>query len=293
MILFLTVLEIVAPIFVLVAIGFFWVRLKHDYPVEFVTALGMKLAVPCLIFSALEQTDLSRSAATEMTLATLAAYGALTLTFFALVRAIGLRPKTYFAPLLFGNTGNLGLPLALFAFGEIGLSYAVVCFTVAVIWQFTFGLWVVTGGANPARVLREPIVIAAVLGALVLWLDFEIPKVIGKTITLIGQMAIPMMLITLGVAVANLTPSKVRQAIILSSTKVLLCAGTGFGVAWALELGPVATGILVLQLSTPVAVTSYLLAQKYQAGAAEVAGMVVVSTMMAVVLLPVLLALVL
>ena len=293
MTLFLTVLEIVTPVFVLAAIGFVWVRLKYDYPVEFVTTLGMRIAVPCLVFSALERTELSPSSVTEMTLAALVAYGTLTIAVYGLVKVAGLKAKTYFAPLLFGNTGNLGLPLALFAFGDIGLGYAVVFFTVGIVWQFTFGLWIVAGGANPARVFKEPMVIAAIAGTVFLWLEIETPKVIGKTVGLLGQMAIPMMLITLGVAVANLTPGNVTRAVMLSATKVLLCAGTGFSVAWALGLGSVATGIVVLQISTPVAVTSYLLAEKYKAGGAEVASMVVVSTLMAVVSLPILLALVL
>ena len=102
-----------------------------------------------------------------------------------------------------------------------------------------------------------------------------------------------MMLITLGVAVARLTPGRIGQAIGLSAAKVVLCASTGFAVAWALGLGPIAAGILVLQLSTPVAVTSYLLAQRYDANGEAVAGLVVVSTLMAIIALPALLAMVL
>ena len=293
MTLFLTVIEIVTPVFILALIGFAWIRMGYEYPVDFVTQLGMKLAVPCLVFTALEQTQLSPVAVREMTLAAIAAYGVLTVAVFALVWALGLSRRTYLAPLLFGNTGNLGLPLALFAFGDVGLGYAVVFFMVGVIWQFTFGLWVVAGGANPLRVLKEPMVIAAVLGAIFLVMDWDAPKVIGNAVGLIGQMAIPMMLITLGVAVARLTPGRIGQAIGLSAAKVVLCASTGFAVAWALGLGPIAAGILVLQLSTPVAVTSYLLAQRYDANGEAVAGLVVVSTLMAIIALPALLAMVL
>lgn len=291
--LFLTVLEIVTPIFLLAAIGFGWVRMGYDYPVEFVTTLAMKLAVPCLVFSALERTTLSPTAVSEMAVAVIAAYGVLSVVIFALVMAVSLPQRTYFAPLLFGNTGNLGLPLALFAFGEAGLSYAVILLAVGVVWQFTFGLWVVAGGANPMRVLKEPMVIAAILGSLFLWLDWETPKVLGNAVGLLGQMAIPMMLITLGVAVANLELDRIGSAVFLSATKLVLCAATGFAIAAALGLGPVPTGILVLQLSTPVAVTSYLLAEKYNVGGPQVAGLVVVSTLMSIAALPILLAVVL
>ncbi len=116
----------------------------------------------------------------------------------------GLNRRTYLAPLIFGNTGNLGLPLALFAFGDEGLSYAVVVFAIMAIWSFTFGIWLVAGAGSFGKVLREPLVWATLLGGLFLWQDWQTPLFLTNTLELIGQMAIPLMLITLGVAVARL-----------------------------------------------------------------------------------------
>ncbi len=286
---FFTVLEIVTPVFVLAMIGFGWVRLGYDYPVAFVTQLAMKIAVPCLVFSALARTTLSPAAIGEMAFASAIGYGVIFLAFFFGTKAMGLSSKTYAAPLIFGNTGNLGLPLALFAFGSVGLDYAVVFLSVGVIWQFTIGLWVVAGGANPSRVLKEPMVIAAILGGVFLWQGWHAPKVVSNTVELLGQMAIPIMLITLGVAIAQLSPGKIRQAFGLSIGKAILCAGVGFGLAWALGLEPEARGVLVMQLSMPVAVTSYLIAQKYNVGGSDVAGLVVISTLLSIITLPLLL----
>lgn len=113
----LTVLEIVSPVFLLAAVGFVWVKLGHEYRLQFVTRLAMTLAVPCLIFTALVKTDLDPSALTTLTLASLTAYGVLSIAMLVLVWATGMDRRTFAAPLIFGNTGNLGLPLALFAFG--------------------------------------------------------------------------------------------------------------------------------------------------------------------------------
>ena len=121
----LTVLEIVAPVFLLAAIGFGWVKLGFEYRIEFVTRLSMTLAVPCLIFVALVNTTLDPAALTALTLASLAAYAGVSAAVFALVWILRLNIRTFAAPLIFGNTGNLGLPLALFAFGEVGLELAV------------------------------------------------------------------------------------------------------------------------------------------------------------------------
>ena len=286
----LTVLEIVAPVFLLAAVGFTWVKLGFEYRIAFVTQLAMTLAVPCLIFTALMQTEIDPSALTALSLATIVAYLGVTLAAGGIVWATGLNRRTYMAPMIFGNTGNLGLPLALFAFGPEGLSYAVVVFAIMAIWSFTFGIWLVAGAGSLGKVLREPLIWGTLLGGLFLWQDWQTPKFLTNTLELVGQMAIPIMLITLGVAVARLTPKGIGLAIVLSIIKLALCVGIAWLAALAFDLNKMALGVLVIQVATPVAVTSYLLAEKYGADAQAVAGLVVVSTLISVGALPLLLA---
>ena len=286
----LTVLEIVAPVFLLAAIGFVWVKMGLEYRVEFVTRLAMTLSVPCLIFVALMETDVDASALTAISLASVVAYGLVTVALFGVVALARLHRPTYLSPLIFGNTGNLGLPLALFAFGNEGLGFAVVIFAIMAVYSFTFGIWLVTGGGNPLRVLKEPMVAGTLLGALFLWQDWQTPTFLTNALRLTGQMAIPLMLVTLGVAVARLHPARLGQALWLSAAKVAICVGIAWAVGRWFALPPVAFAVLVLQLSTPVAVTSYLIAEKYKADADAVAGLVVVSTLLSVLTLPLTLA---
>ncbi len=282
----LTVLGVVAPVAVLASIGFIWVRLGFEYRMEFVTRLSMTLGVPCLIFSALMKTDIDPAALAAVSLASLLGYAALTLIFWGLTHMMGLDRRTYLAPLIFGNTGNLGLPIALFAFGEAGLGYAVVIFAVMAVLSFTFGLWLVAGGGSPWKALREPMVGATLLGALFLWQGWQTPVWVTNTLDLIGQMAIPLMLITLGVAIARITPGGVGRAVWLSLLRVGLCVGVAVLAGRWFGLDPTALAVLILQLSTPVAVTSYMLAEKYGADAPQVAGLVIISTLMSVITLP-------
>jgi len=144
----------------LAAVGFVWVRLGFEYRVEFVTRLAMTLSVPCLIFVALMRSDVAPEALATLSLATFAAYGLVAVMCLALVLLGRLHVPTYLAPLIFGNTGNLGLPLALFAFGDIGLDYAVVVFAVMAILSFTIGVWLVSGGGSLIKVVKEPMVAA-------------------------------------------------------------------------------------------------------------------------------------
>lgn len=286
----LTVLEIVAPVFLLAAIGFAWVKLGVEYRIRFVTQLAMTLAVPCLIFTALMETEIAAATISAVSLAAIAAYLGVTVVMWIVTRVARLDSRTYLAPLIFGNTGNLGLPLALFAFGDEGLGLAVVIFAIMAVYSFTAGIWMVSGGGNPVAVLREPVVIATLLGGLFLWQDWTTPTFLTNALTLIGQMAIPLMLITLGVAVARLTPGRLGRAAVLSLMKAAACVGIATSAGLAFGLGPVPLAVLVLQVSTPVAVTSYLLAEKYEADADAVAGLVVVSTLLSVVYLPIILA---
>lgn len=289
----LTVLEISAPVFFLALIGFVWVKAGFEYRIRFVTQLAMNLGIPCLIFTALMKTQIDPQALADLTLASIVAYGAVTVVGYALVKLTKLDVRTYLAPIIFGNTGNLGLPLALFAFGEVGLSYAVVVFAVMAVWSFTFGVWLVAGGGSLLKVLKEPLVAATLLGALFLWQGWQTPTFVTNTLELVGQMAIPLMLITLGVAVARLSPGQIGRATWISLVKYVLCFGLAYAIAQGFGLEPVAAAVLTIQIATPVAVSSYLLAEKYGADAGSVAGLVVVSTVMSICAIPLMLALLL
>lgn len=286
----LTVLEIVAPVFLLAAIGFTWVKAGFEYRVEFITRLAMTLAVPCLIFTALMKTTIDPTALSRVSIAAVCAYAAVTVVMWGGVALLKLDRATFLAPLIFGNTGNLGLPLALFAFGDEGLGYAVVIFAVMAILAFTVGIWLVSGGGSPMKALKEPMVPATLLGALFLWQGWHTPRFLTNTLELVGQLAIPLMLITLGVAVARLTPKGLGKAIWLSVIKAAICTGVAVAVGVALHLPHIALAVLTLQVATPVAVTSYLLAEKYKADSDAVAGLVVVSTLLSVITIPLTLA---
>ena len=285
----LTVAEIVAPVFLLAALGFAWVKLGYEYRVGFVTQLAMTLSIPCLIFTALMQTEIDIGSISAISLATIVVYALITIVFWGGIKIAGLSRRTYLAPLIFGNTGNLGLPLALFAFGDVGLGYAVVIFAIMGIYAFTFGVWLVSSGGSPLAVIKEPLVAATILGGVFLWQGWETPTFLTNSLTLIGQLAIPLMLITLGVALARLQPTKLGLTAALSIVKAVVCIGVATFVGIWFQLNNVALAVLILQVGTPVAVTSYLLAEKYGADAEAVAGLVVISTLMSVGILPLIL----
>lgn len=281
-----SVFQISAPVFLLTAIGFIWVKLGFEYRVEFVTRLAMSLALPCLIFVALMNTNISPNALRSISLATVLSYALVTLASYILIKVLKMDISTYLAPLTFGNTGNLGLPLAFFAFGLEGLSYAVIVFAIMATYNFTFGVWVISGGGSVVKATKEPLVWGTILGSVFLINGWKTPQFLTSTLELIGQMAIPLMLITLGVAIARLKLNNFSKALLITLIKFFLCLLISISVGRYFELGQIPFSVLLLQLTTPVAVTSYLLATKYNNGPDDIAGLVIISTLISTIYIP-------
>jgi predicted permease len=288
--LFLQVIQSIAPVFLIAGGGYAWVRGGWHFDVEFVTRLSMTLSMPCLIFMALARSNVDPTVLRDTVLAALVGYILLGLITWVGLRLLDFDLATYWGPITFGNTGNLGLPIALFAFGRAGFDLAVIVFAVMAILSFTFGVWVVAGGGPPSRAFREPLVWGTVLGSIFLTMHWSIPVWLGNSLDLVGQMAIPLMLLTLGVAISRLRPRALGRALWISLAKLALCLAVPVATGLFFGLGRLPLGVMVLQLSTPVAVTSYMLAAKYDARPDEVAGLVVVSTLLSVVAIPVTLA---
>jgi malate permease and related proteins len=278
--------QIVAPVFSLAAVGFIWVRMGLPYDTAFVSRLSMTVSIPCLIFMALSRTDVDPRLLADTFAAAALAYVGVGVLAWVVVAAGRLHVATYWAPITFGNTGNIGLPIALFAFGQFGFDLAVVVFAVMAILSFTFGVWVVSGGGSPLTAIREPLVWGTVAGLVFMVTGWPVPAWAANTLDLIGQIAIPLMLITLGVAISRLQPRAIGRAFWISLLRLAICIAVPTGIGLWLQLPPVPLGVLIVQVSTPVAVTSYMLAAKYQARADEVAGLVVVSTVLSLISIP-------
>ncbi len=284
------IFEIVAPVFALAAIGFFWARAGAPFDIPFVTRLCMTVSGPCLIFSTLVQVRIEPEAFQNLAGATAALYALLVVGLAALLWIARLPMRAYLAPLVFGNTGNIGLPICLFAYGDTGLALAIIVFAVMAALSFTIGVWLVSGDASPAEAMRQPIFYGAAFGAAGSYLGWSPPGVVLDTLQLVGQILIPMMLITLGVSIARLAASNIALALLLSLAKVGLSVLAGLLAADLFGLEGETRGVLVLQAVMPVAVTSYLLAERYAASPKEVAGLVVTSTLISIAVLPLTLA---
>jgi len=265
------------------------VRLGRPYDRDLLTRLISDVGAPCLIFSQLVSLSVSPEAFGRMVAASLASFAVFGIVGAIVLAALRLPRHTYLAPLVFTNCGNMGLPVCLLAFGEVGLSLGIAYFAVGSILTFTLGppLW--SGRVDLGELLRTPILwsVAAALGVAIA--DVALPRWLTNTTELLGDFAIPLMLMTLGVSLDRLEVQDVVRSTGLAALRIVLGFATGVAVAAAFGLDGAARGVLILQGAMPPAVFNHLFAQRYGRSPGRVASVVVISTLMAFAALPFLL----
>jgi predicted permease len=284
---------VIAPILFCAGLGYGWARRGFDYPVEFITRMVMAIGAPCLIISAFGAADIDIMKMTDIAIATVVIMLIMLVIGLPLIRLMRLRTTTFLPALLFPNIGNMGLPLCLFAFGETGLALGLTVFLVVFTLQMSLGVMFVAGRGNLAGLVRQPVIWATIFAVFLVATDYSLPAWLDNTTGILGGLTIPLMLITLGVSLAQLKVGDWKHSLLFSMVRVAGGFVIAMLVAGLFGLQGVDRGVLILQASMPVAVFNYLLALRYNREPGEVAGMVVMSTLLAFTLLPLIVAFVL
>jgi predicted permease len=281
---------IVAPVFLLAGLGFAWCKLGFPFERDFVTRVVMNVAAPCLIVDTLGDLQLPLREFLSM----LGAAGLL-FCFTALLggvalKLMGLPARSFLPALTFGNNGNLGLPLALFAFGEAGLGLAMAVFVFSAVFQFTVAPMFQSRAPALRTLVTTPVTYGALIGLVLMATDAALPMGLARGINMLGSVAIPLMLLALGYSLGGFRLARVGRASMLGSLRLLLGFGSALLAAELLGLEGLPRQVLLLQGAMPAAVFNYLLAARYQRDPEDVAGIVLVSSAVSVFTTPVLLA---
>jgi predicted permease len=282
------VAAVLAPVFVLAAIGYGWRLTGAPFDMPFVTRIIMYVAGPCLVFSSLSQLTLPLGQFWEMVGAMIIVTLGVATVSAVLIKLLGLSQRSFLPALTLGNTGNLGLPLCLFAFGEEGLGLAVAIYVTNSLLQFTFVPLLHTRVSAVRTLFSTPMLYGAIAGLAVEVSDVHVPAWLANTVGALGDLLIPLMLMALGNTVGSLKTNNLSRAFGLGSARLIISFVVAVGVSYALGLSGVAQGVLVLQGAMPAAVFSYLFAAQYERDADDIAGIVLVSTLLAAVTLPLL-----
>lgn len=287
------IFAIIAPVFLIAAIGYVWARQKMPFDHNMVSSLVLHVGAPCLLLSQLLTHRVSLSIMADIIVAGVAVIVITALAGLLLLKVLGRPVRAYLPALLFPNVGNMGLPLCLFAFGDVGLALAVAYFAVTSLFQFSLGIGIARGQFDANLFLRNPVLWTLPFALLLLGTDTTLPTWVMNTLATAGSFAIPLMLMSLGTSLATLSVHGLGRAVLFSAFRL----GGGFLAALAvvtvLGLEGPARGAILIQSTMPTAVFNYLFAVRYDNNPGDVAGIVLVSTVMSFITLPLLLAFVL
>ena len=282
------VAAVLLPVFCIAGLGYVWRLTGVPFDLPFVTRVIMYVAGPCLVFDSLSKLKMPLGEFGAMVGATIALTLLVALIAFLLLKAMRLSLASFLPALTLGNTGNLGLPLCLFAFGDQGLGLAVAVYVTNSVLQFTFVPLLQTRAPILRTLLTTPIIYGALAGLGVLLSGVDVPEWLADTTQTLGGVLIPLMLMALGHTIGGLRANNLPRAFGLGTARLAIAFVAAVIVSKLLGLTGVARGVLVLQGAMPAAVFSYLFAARYQRDAEDIAGIVLVSTLLGAALLPLL-----
>jgi len=284
------VLTVIAPVFIIAGLGYFWVKRELPFDNATISSLVMYVGSPCLIYSALTS-NAAETAALGVMGASAFLVILMSLIFsWVFLKIAGWKLTTYLPALIHPNCGNMGLPLVLLAFGQEGLALGMAYFFVNSISQYTLGMAISSGHFDIRQLMKQPIIWAVIFVLTVILGDFQMPKWFNSTTSILAGLTIPTMLIMLGTSLANLNVASLKETLTISSLRILLGLGLGLLVIEMLSLSGIMAGIVLLQSAMPSAVFNYIFADRFNRESDKVAAVILQSTLISALSLPLLVA---
>ncbi len=276
---------IILPVFSIIALGWLYARrVKPD--MTMVNRISMNVLAPALIFSALASKDFNLAANWMLIVGSVGVVLGSGLLAWPFARLMHADPRTFVPPMMFNNCGNMGLPLAVLAYGTAGFSPMVALFTISNLLHFTLGAWIVDHHAKFGNLLRNPMVVSTVLGFVFAVVQPPLPEWLAVAIKLVGDALIPMMLLSLGVRLCEASLGDWHIGVVGG----IVCPLTGIAMAAllasVLELDPTQQGLLILFGSLPPAVLNFIVAEQFRQEPGKVASIVLIGNLLAVLFVP-------
>lgn len=284
---FLTLLNIVIPVVALAGVGFVLGRRQKPRPeMAFINHVNVSVFCPALVFSALMAHPVNLSDAWPLIAAGILIVLVPGMVLYWLSPAMISR-RAFLVAGMFRNTGNVGIPLMVLAYGSDLLGDIVILFVLSNLMHFSLGLFLLSRGKNSWEWLRNPNIWAALLGVACAPYGYLIPDFVLTSIQMLGQITIPLMLFSLGVRLSEGRITQIGAALRINLIYLAVGAVCLPFIVWILPLTPDWTRLIILCGLLPPAVLNYLLSEQYNLDARTVANVVLFGNLMAVVTVPV------
>ncbi|WP_440930946.1 AEC family transporter [Candidatus Pelagibacter sp.] len=287
---YIKLFEVLFPVFFVVGIGYYLGKKNPKIDTTFITTFAANIGSPAMIIYSLNAEFISFEVFKSYFWYYLIAISCffvvgVSLLYFLRVKDI-IRELP---PLLMPNTGNLGLPLSLFAYGQSGLGVAGAISALIILFHFTVGVFLADRKFNFDVVIKSPPFYAIIISVILLYYNIKLPTFVENTSSLLTYATIFLILMSLGIALTRLKVFSFNKALVCSVGRVILGPIIGFGVIKIFNLNGFAAGVLLIQCSMPSAVLNYLIATMYSSKKIvdSVASTIVVSTFMSFITIPI------
>ena len=286
---YLKLFEVLFPVFFIVGIGVFLGKKNPNIDTSFITTYSGNFGTPALVIFALTAGSVSFEVFTNFfiyAIILLALFGIVGLIFLVLMKKDYLRElPTFFLP----NTGNMGIPICLFAYGELGMGMAASISSLVVLLHFTLNIFLAKRAFDFNTIIKSPAFYAIIVTVLLLYFEQPIPQFVMNTVMLLAYGMIVMILMSLGIALTQMKVFSFKDSIITSIGRVIIGPIIGLIVIKIFNLSGVGAGVVLIQSSMPSAILCYLIASMYSPKEIvdNISSTIVVSTLMSLITIPI------
>ena len=286
---YLKLFEVLFPVFFIVGIGYFLGKKNKNLDTSFITNYSANYGAPALFIFAITSSGVKFDVFSEYFI-----YSIIALSSFAVVGIIFLilMKKDYIRelpPFFLPNTGNMGIPICLFAYGSLGMGVAAAISSLVVLLHFTVNIFLASKKFDINIIFKSPSSYAVIIAVLFLYFDLEMPKFVINTVMLLAYAMIVLILMSLGISLTQLKVFSFKSSLISSVGRVIFGPIIGFIIIKIFNLSGFAAGVLLIQSSMPSAILTYLIASMYSPKKIvdNISSMIVVSTSMSLITIPI------
>ena len=287
--LYLKLIDVIAPVFFVIGIGYYLGKKNPEINTDFITTFAGNVGTPAMIFYTITTTGVTLSVFTEYFIYALVIIGGFSLVGILFLLLLKKDFISELPPLILPNTGNMGIPICLFAYGTAGLGVASAIASVIILLHFTLGVLLAKKSFSFEILIKNMPIYGIIVSVIFLYFEWDVPGYLENTTFLLTYATIFLVLMSLGIALSRLKVVSWTHASILGAVRVIIGPLIGFGLIKFLNLNGFAAGVLLIQSCMPSAVLTYLVGSMYSEKKVvdSVASVIVTSTVMSFITIPI------
>jgi len=287
--LYLKLIDVIVPVFFVIGIGYYLGKKNPEINTDFITTFAGNVGTPAMIFYTITTTGVTLSIFTEYFIYALVIIGGFSIVGILFLLLLKKDFISELPPLILPNTGNMGIPICLFAYGTAGLGVASAIASVVILLHFTLGVLLAKKSFSIEILIKNMPIYGIIVSVIFLYFEWDVPGYLENTTFLLTYATIFLVLMSLGIALSRLKVVSWTHSSILGAVRVIVGPLIGFGLIKFLDLDGFAAGVLLIQSCMPSAVLTYLVGSMYSEKKVvdSVASVIVTSTIMSFITIPI------